>query len=232
MKKLVFAPLALSLFAFALILSCKSAPPAPVDDSPDLVDYAGLNDVIAKAQDKRQEVVDAGLEMDNLSAVEQADAKLRNAEDAYDKGEKNLSKTDRNNAFKDAQGALLGYTGILDEHWINNASELRARSLAEQQEALKLKADIAVRDDYNLTTNIHNQGEAAYRNRDYRTAITHFTESIDLYSNVSAAAAEKRRIATLALQSAETKISESEKIAADAEAVLGEEGANDSAGKM
>ncbi|GMO28812.1 MAG: hypothetical protein LBG79_07070 [Spirochaetaceae bacterium] len=231
--KIVFGFLVLALLA----AGCKTVPKADKSalskneqDVPDLVDYAGLRSVIVQAQEKRQEVVDAQLEMQNLSLVEQADASLRRAEDLYDLGENKLGKKDRNEAFTSAQSAILGYTQILDQFWLDTASDLRSKSLAAQLDALKLKADIAVREDYNLTTNIHNQGEAAYRARDYKTAMDFYTESISLYGNVSAAAAEKRRLATLALQSAEEKIAESERIAADAENVLGADA--DSSGTM
>ncbi|MDR2468248.1 MAG: hypothetical protein LBD22_04720 [Spirochaetaceae bacterium] len=219
------------LLTVCFIVSCKSAPAAqpqtaqaPAQNEAanreDLVDYASLAAVIAQAREKRQELVDNQLEASNVPLVEKADGSLRNAEDLFRRGDDKLTNADRNAAFKNAQFALISYSGIVDQHWLDTAAEARNKSLAAQQEALKLKADVAVREDYNLTTGIHNQGETAYRTKEYKKAVNFYVESASLYQTVATAAAEKRRLATLALQSAEAKISESEKIAADAESVL------------
>lgn len=219
-----------SLCCVVLAAGCASSPKkgakadiganAAGDNATELVDYAGLSAIIAQAQEKRQQVIDNQLDTQDGALIEEFDAALREAEGFYNRGEAALSRADRGTAFADAQKALLGYTQFLDQYWLDSAADARTKSLAAQQDALKLKADIAVRDDYNLTTGIHNQGETAYRAREYQRALGFYTESITLYTNVAAAAAEKRRLATLALQSAEVKIAESEKIAANAEAVL------------
>ena len=184
------------------------------------LNYHQLGALLAQAREKRQEVTENKLEKLDEALFVQADNAFLNAEKLFNKGETALSAAEKSTAFKEAELALTAYSTLVDKHWFAIASEAKERSENAQQDALKLKADVAVRDDYNLTTEIHNQGEAAFKGKDYKHAVGYYNESAALYVTVAGVAAEKRRLATLALQSAESKILESEKIAADADTVL------------
>ncbi|MDR2481068.1 MAG: hypothetical protein LBD07_02080 [Spirochaetaceae bacterium] len=212
------------LLTAVFVISCKSTPKSVAAGEDKIaVDYDKLGSLIAEAKEKRQEINDNELEILDEPLVSKADDCLISAENIYNKGTSKLSNNDKKSAYKDAEFALLTYAGLLDTYWYNTSSEARQRASTAQQDALKLKADVAVRNDYNLSTEIFNNGEQAYKDKDYKRALSFYLEATMLFVNAASNTAEKKRLAMLALQSAETKILESEKIAADAEAVLNTE---------
>jgi hypothetical protein len=226
----------LAAAALAFTAACKSTPapapqaaaPAPAKTPPEAaktppVDYGALGRLIEDASEKRVEIAQNQLESLNEAALFQADDALARAKTAYERGETAVTPSEKEEAYKNAQFALENYTALLDKHWFELAEGARKKSLAAQQEALNLKANVAVRADYEASAGVHNQGESAYRAKDYRRAARYYLESAELYEVVSGIAEEKRRIATMALQSAETKIAESEQYAANVESEFGGE---------
>lgn len=230
----------ITLAAAALVCAaCGSSPktapaaPAPVSAAPvkpppesaktPAVDYGALGQLIEKASLKRAEIAENHLESNDEAAVFQADDALAKAVAAYERGEAAVTPSEKEEAYKNAEFAFTSYTALLDKHWFELANSARQKSILAQEDALKLKANVAVRTDYDASTEIHNQGESAYRTKDYRRAARYYLESAELYEVVSGIAEEKRRIATMALQSAETKIAESEQFAANIESEFGGE---------
>jgi hypothetical protein len=224
---------ALAAAALGFTAACKSAPapaspPAAAKTQPEAaktpaVDYGELGRLIENASGKRAEIAQNQLESLNEAELFQADDALSRAKSAYERGEAAITPSQKEEAYKNAQFALENYTALLDKHWFELAESARKKSLDAQQQALNLKANVAVRADYEASTEIHKQGEGAYRAKDYRRAARYYLESAELYEVVSGIAEEKRRIATMALQSAETKIAESEQFAANIESEFGGE---------
>ena len=109
---------------------------------------------------------------------------------------------------------------MLDAAWLEKVDVVRKDAEAAQQVALKAKADVAVKTEYNLATEIFNNGSASYKNREWKDSLNFYADAKPQFESVTAAANEKKQFADIALQRAEMKISESEKIAGEAEEFL------------
>jgi hypothetical protein len=233
------------LIVSALIFSCKSAPkeaPQPeveveivtveevVEETPELVEtapievevdsdllrrqeiYDELGNILAAAQAKRQELMDDGFYEESPQAFDLADNALNSASEDYTAGIDAVGE----NSLVNARMALEGFTAIIDGAWLSRADAQRVKSANAQQQALKLKADVAVKDRYNFAAELHNKGDAALRGKDYTAAIGFYEEAAPVFGETIKIAAEKKEKAEFALKNAENKIAESEKIAEDA----------------
>jgi len=182
-------------------------------------DFALLEKTVKNAEESRREIEDNQIEVVPAGLTD-ADEALAGARAVCDLGDDGSSPDDKEQAYKKAAFALGVYTGVIAAYWKQRADDARSRAFAAQKEALKLKADVAVREDFKLSTGVFNNGESNYKAGAYREAIGFFIESENMYINLCSIASEKRRLAIAALQSAEKKIEESERIAADADSVL------------
>ncbi|MDR1147410.1 MAG: hypothetical protein LBK66_02150 [Spirochaetaceae bacterium] len=174
--------------------------------------YDELGNILAMAQIKRQELIDDGFYEENSQAFGVADNALNLAVEDYEAGIDAVGE----NSLVNARMALEGFTAIIDSAWLSRADAQRVKSDNAQQQALKLKADIAVKDRYNLAAELHNKGDAALRGKDYTAAIGFYEEAAPVFDEAIKIAAEKKEKAEFALKNAEQKIAESEKIAEDA----------------
>jgi hypothetical protein len=236
------------IFAFVLGAACKSAPPpqpgsieeypAPVavDDEETIeelviveevdpevveaVDFDSIGLLIAEAKAKREEIENDGISDTGDNDLFAAGEELANAETIYDLGPDGSTAKEKLTATGSAQFALDTYNRVFEAWWSDKAGEARNKASGAQQEALKLKADVAVRDDYLACADIFNNGVALFKAKNYKASLDYFSESGTLFAGIATLAAEKRRLAALALQSAERKIEETERIAADADSVL------------
>jgi len=247
-KANVFSFSALAALCALLAISCKSTPTKQLDvlteevvviGTPDetivveeapaeepaeeAVTFALLEETIKSADDSRKVIMDNQIEVPETD-LKDADSALLSAKAVYDLGEDGASGDDIAAAYNNAALALNIYNDAISDYWQVKATDARARALSAQKEALNLKADVAVRDDFNLSTDIFNNGESNYLASLYEESIGFYIESETMYINLCAIAAEKRRLAAAALQAAEKKIEESERIAADADTVLANEG--------
>jgi hypothetical protein len=100
------------------------------------------------------------------------------------------------------------------------AADKGAAAADERQKALNLKANVAVRQDFEAATSIYNRAVNAYRGQNFDSAAALYEESRDMYEVVSLVAGEKRRTAEEALRSAEEKMTESDTTAKNAELIL------------
>jgi hypothetical protein len=226
-----------------LVASCQSAPvvqeepPAPAPEAPPVeevvvvveetivpeepsVDFDAIGLLIAEAQDRRQEIANDGLEEGGGESLGAADKSLQSAESVFNAGPDGSTSDEKAGALASAQSALDAYKAILREYWLVRAGEGRERAGAARQEALKLKADVAVREDFNASEGVFNNGEALFKSEDFKLSVPYFIEAESLFMASASVAAEKRRTAAAALESADKKIEESEKIAADADTAL------------
>jgi hypothetical protein len=133
-----------------------------------------------------------------------ADYEARNAAAAQDK----------------ADEALLRYNLALRTAKESFAAENGAAAATERQRALDLKANVAVRQDFDSAQSIYNRANSSYRSENFDSAAELYAESRSMYEVVSQVAREKRRIAEEALQTADEKMLESDNIAKDAELIL------------
>jgi len=186
------------------------------------VPFALLEETIKSADDSRKVIMDNQIDVPETD-LKDADSALLSAKAVYDLGEDGASNDDVAAAYNNASLALNTYNEAISGYWQVKATDARARSIRAQREALNMKADVAVRDDFNLSTDIFNNGESNYLAGFYEESIGFFIESETMYINLSAITSEKRRLAAAALQAAEKKIEESERIAADADSVLASE---------
>jgi hypothetical protein len=161
----------------------------------------------------RQEIVDRGfvdydpynIEIaDGIALSGIADYEARDAKAAQDKADEALFRY--NLALRTAKEAFAG--------------ENAALASAERQKALDLKANVAVRQDFEAATSIYNRANNSFRAQNFDAAAALYAESRTMYEVISQVAAEKRRIAEDALQAAAEKMVESDTAAKNAESVL------------
>lgn len=249
MKKIRYSSVLSGLLIVLLMISCKSAPKKSVEQTPEpaapeIVEeifqeetvqtedlgsatFEQLGELLATAQAEREEIFENEFENKNPELFATYEDAYARAAKAYEDGPAAFNKK----AYDDAVEAASGFRQILDVEWMAKIDGVRKASRNAQQEALKLKADVAVKANYNLAAEFLNKAESAYRTKEWKQAYEFFIEAEPMFNAVAALAAEKRRAADLALKNAEKKLAESEQIVADAEKILEERAkADDSRG--
>jgi len=97
---------------------------------------------------------------------------------------------------------------------------LNVGSSAERQMALGLKANTAVRQEFNSAEAVFNRANAAYRGQRYEEAAPLYEECLLLFRMASQLALEKQQAAEEALRRADQKAAESDEAARNADAIL------------
>jgi len=180
--------------------------------------FDDLGEVLAEARAKREEIITNEYNNWYPERFEGADGLLQQAAGVWDAGFEAFDGA----APAAGQAALLDFKAIIEAVWIDKADTARNIAANAQQDALKLKADVAVKSEYNRAAELFNKGNAALRDREYETAVQFYEESEPVFTDAIKLAAEKKAKAEVALKNAETKIAESEKIVGDAAALLEE----------
>lgn len=142
-----------------------------------------------------------------------AQQKLQTSQEAYDAG-------DIASAQNNAEEALLRFRLALNKGREMNASGRGQAALAEQQAAQDLKAQVAVKSDFERAQALYNEAEQAFKAEQYDDAADMYTQAEALFADVKNVAAEKRARALEALQAAQQKISATEDAAKKADTVL------------
>jgi hypothetical protein len=166
-----------------------------------------------KARRLGEEFQERGFEGYDSENYQLAGKSIDGAVAAYDGG-------DTAAALAQAEEALLHYTLAMDKGWLGYTGDLKLSAEAERRNALNAKANVAVKKDFGDADELYTRGTAAYRAQDYAASAEYFSQSIPLFSNAIKAAEQKRVVAEDAIQTAETRISQSEETAREAEAVL------------
>jgi hypothetical protein len=122
--------------------------------------------------------------------------------------------------LRQAEEAQQGYNTVLETGWKAYSAERQAAAAAERQVALDLKANVAVKDEYNSAQGLYDRAGVSFRAERYPEAAELYFQSEFLFASAAGTAAEKRRIAEEAIQEAETKAAASDETARKAEAVL------------
>ncbi|GMO23925.1 MAG: hypothetical protein Ta2B_03240 [Termitinemataceae bacterium] len=249
MKKLKKLGFFSALLLILLMISCKSTPKpqdtssagnetAQTEENSDGIDYSNikatvgnLGDLLAAANEQRSEILANEFEKNDADNFALAEDALKRASDVYQKSNgKPESKVDKK-AIQDASLALNTYRILLDSGWMAKIDDAKKASSDAQQAALKMRADVAAKDGYNLAAEMHNKGASSYRSRDWQTSYNYFVEAKPLFDAATLSAAEKRRVAELALKNAEKKIAESEKLVSEAEQFLIEKAGSEPQGE-
>jgi hypothetical protein len=123
-------------------------------------------------------------------------------------------------ARESAAEALLRYQLALDTAWGAFAAERRDAATRERRAALDMKANVAVRNEFNAANDIYTQGETSFRAKRYSAAADFYIQAEPLFVQVTAIAADKRRAAEEAIRTAEEKMVESDENAQNAERIL------------
>ncbi|MDR2211426.1 MAG: hypothetical protein LBO65_08205 [Spirochaetaceae bacterium] len=171
-------------------------------------------ETIARAHTKQQEADQYdffSLDSDNYMIA--ADAG-NDAVDQYDAG--NLVQ-----AQDSADESLARFNQVVKNGWIATVEEKASAARQWREASLAVKANVAVKGDYDAAERIYNQAHVAFRADEYTSAVELFEQSGQLFMAVHATAQEKRSLAEEALLEAEQKLQESEAKAQSAEAIIG-----------
>jgi hypothetical protein len=174
--------------------------------------YEELGETLTAARTKRQELMNSELDDQYGERFDLADESLNSATASYEAG---LDAVDEV-ALVSARSALNGFTSIIDDALLAKAESLKSTSDDIRQQALKLKADTAVKQNYNFAAELHAKGNAAMSGKDYAAAAGFYHDAIPAFMEVINIATEKRMKAELALKNAEEKIGQSERILEEA----------------
>ncbi|MDR2134334.1 MAG: hypothetical protein LBP27_04435 [Treponema sp.] len=158
----------------------------------------------------RQEIVSRGFIPYDPGNFDRADATGQAAIDEY-------LADNFEPARDEAAEARLRYNQVLETGWSSYAADQGASAGVERQNALNLKANVAVRDMFNEADALYNQAAASLKAEKYEDAAVRYTNSEALFVIAGQAAAEKRRLAEEAIKEAEEKVAASDETARKAE---------------
>ncbi|MDR2483678.1 MAG: hypothetical protein LBD08_08635 [Treponema sp.] len=119
-----------------------------------------------------------------------------------------------------ADDALLRLTQALDTAWSLYARERREAALLERDEALDVKANIAVKAEYAAAQDVYAEAEGLFFAGRYDQASDLYFQAEYLFAGTAMTAEEKQRIAGDALQAAKDKTADSEIVVRKAELIL------------
>lgn len=142
-----------------------------------------------------------------------AQQKLLAAQEAYDTGDIQVAQNN-------AEEALLRFRLALNKGREMNASGKSQSALAERQAAQDLKANVAVKSDFERAQTIFAEAEASFKAENYDEAADLYVQAEFLFAEVKNVAAEKRAKALEAMQAAQQKITATEDAAKKADTVL------------
>ena len=161
----------------------------------------------------REEIANRDFEVYDPQNIDLADDTLRSAADDYNAG--NFA------AAKDkADAALVRYNLALKTAWESYSAEKGADASTERQKALDLKANVAVREEFNSAQAVYVRANAAFQAKNHEDAAKLYLECQSMFSEVARVALQKRQAADAALDRANQKLTESDETARNAEVIL------------
>ncbi|MDR3172172.1 MAG: hypothetical protein LBU17_11210 [Treponema sp.] len=123
-------------------------------------------------------------------------------------------------ALDNAQEALAGYTAVLWTGWVSFAADKGVGASTERQAALDLRADVAVRNEYDAANTVYKRADRALRSEKYDEAARLYVQSETMFLEICKAAEVKLLVAKQAVKTAEQKMLESGENAKKAELVF------------
>lgn len=127
-------------------------------------------------------------------------------------------------ASKDARSAAeesqLRFKLALDKGRELYASGKGKAAESQREEARKLKAQVAVKADYDAAAATYDAAQTAFKAGDFETAADKYVEAEQLFAAARETAAQKRAAAEQAMNKADSKLADSERAAAAADVIL------------
>ena len=145
--------------------------------------------------------------------IQEADAIALSALDDYE-------ARDIASALSKANDVRARYARSLNLAKESFAADCAAIANAERQRALDLKANVAVKQEYDIANGVFIQGTNFSQRGEFDQAASLFIQSRAMFEAVSISAHEKRLIAEEALRAAESKMVESDEVAQRAELII------------
>ena len=201
--------------AAVLMVSCKTAPP-PEPIEPEPVAVPKPEKEYQTAKELRATVTEFGLDSYDAAAFKKAEASFKDGEAAYDK-DNAKSKA----AFQDA---IAGYQKVLDSGFPALTAERRKTADAAKAEADAIKANVAVKADYNGALDLYKQAVAAADAKDYRKSLDLYDQSTAKFTAAAATARQLKAKAQTSIDEVKKDLATAEDQAADAEKVREEGG--------
>jgi hypothetical protein len=123
-------------------------------------------------------------------------------------------------AYENSKEALNRYNLVLSAGWAAQAEKYATMAAVARQDALDVKADIAVRDSFAEADSIYKAAVSAYDGNKHTEAAKQFYSAEGLFVSATALTLEKRRVAAQTIEEANRKIEESDETARLAEVIL------------
>jgi len=161
----------------------------------------------------REEITFRGLEVYDPQNFGLADDNMWAAADDYMAGVIGPAKDK-------TEEALLRYNLALKTGWESYAAEMGALASAERQKALDVRANVAVRQEFNTAQAIYVRANTAFQAKDFDQASALYKECQPMFTDTARIAVERRLAAEDALERAIIKIEESDETARSAERIL------------
>ena len=134
--------------------------------------------------------------------------------DAYEAG-------DLAAAADNADEALLRYNLVLNAGWAACIADLEAAAIAERQNAIAYKANVAARNVFNAANTLFDQAAALRKEEKYADSAALYAQAGTQFADSARIAEEKRALAEEAIREAEEKIEASDEAARQAEIIIG-----------
>jgi hypothetical protein len=167
----------------------------------------------AEAYKVRLEIDDRDFVRFDPTSIAAADAIADSIQADYDAGDIGTVGNKVNDVFARYTRSL----GIAKESFARESGVL---AVQERQKALDVRANVAVRQDFDTANGIYNQGTASFQGRNFDQSADFYNQSRAMFITVAETAREKRRIAEETLLEAERRVIASEEIAQRAELIL------------
>jgi hypothetical protein len=185
-----------------------------VKEGKDAQDRYKVLQTIAEAHAKQ-------VEADNYSFFSMDPDNYMLAADAGNSAVEYYDTGDIPQAQEAAEEALTRFTQVIRNGWVSQVEEKASGAKKQREAAEEVKANVAVRSDFNSADQVYNQAHAALRADEYAVAAELFSQSEGLFKKAHDSAVEKRQIAEEALRQAEQKLAASEEKAQQAEEIIG-----------
>ena len=183
------------------------------DDARNAITMYGLLKAGLDAYKVREEIANRDFEIYDPVNIEFADGRLESAASDYTAGNFDASRDK-------IEEAALRYNLALKTAWESFAADKGADASNVRQQALDLKANVAVRQEFNSAQAVFTNANTAFSSQKHEDAAKLFAESSYMFDAVIKVAMKKRLAAEEALEKANQKIAESDETAKNAERIL------------
>lgn len=168
---------------------------------------------LARAQQLRDQIVEASLQDSNAEAFQKGDEAMARAKSLCAEGASGAQLVEQANVAYDS------YHAVIASGYSNKCQSQRELAIAAKEKADSLKAEKAAKDEYAIAANVLADGDAAYTSQDYEVAYNSFVEATRLFTEVYDDVFIRRATADEAIRRAKQKVEASAAIAAEADEI-------------